>query len=176
MQPGLDASGVSPRRRSVGQRRAGSQPPNAFAADPHAHAPLATSRERSRRHARAKPCLAGRPTALVRTQIPETNTSRGRPSGMELPDYPVVVLTPAPLDQDGPAPPLPARSFPGFVARSASRRVFSRIRSSFRFPPGLFPYSLLVPLPAGSFPGFVARSASQRVVSQIRQLVLLPSV
>jgi hypothetical protein len=81
-----------------------------------------TSRERSRTHAWAKPCLAGRPTMLVRTQPPETNTSRGRPPGMELPDYPVVALTP-------------------------HRRT--RMGPHFRFPPGLFPYSYLVPLPAG---------------------------
>jgi hypothetical protein len=84
-----------------------------------------TFRERSQTHAWAKPCLAGRPTALVRTQPPEQNTSRSRPSGMELPDYPVMVLTPTPTDQDGPALPLPAGSFPRFVARSAPRRVFS---------------------------------------------------
>jgi hypothetical protein len=36
----------------------------------HTHAPLATSRERSRTGAWAKPCLAGRPTALVRTYLP----------------------------------------------------------------------------------------------------------
>jgi hypothetical protein len=88
--------------------------------------PVFPFRERSRTHARAKPCLAGRPTMLVRTQPPETNTSRGRPSGMELPDYPVVATLPTPQDQDGPAPPLPARSFPGFVSRDASRRSFPR--------------------------------------------------
>jgi hypothetical protein len=71
----------------------------------------------------AKPCLAGRPTALVRTQSPEQNTSRGRPSGMELPDYPVMVLTPTPTDQDGP---------------------------TLRFSPGLFPYPYLVTLPTHS--------------------------
>jgi hypothetical protein len=103
--------------------------------DLHADAPLHRFRERPRTHAWAKPCLAGRPTALVRTQPPEQNTSRGRPSGMELPDYPVMATLPTPWDQDGPAPPLPARSFPVFVARSASRPVFSRIRISFRFPP-----------------------------------------
>jgi hypothetical protein len=119
--------------------------------DLHAHVPLATFRERSRAHAWAKPCLAGRPTALVRTQPPETNTSRGRPTGMELPDYPVVVLTPHRRTRMGPHlrfPPglfpdsqlvmLPAGSFPGFAARYASRRVFPRIRSSLRFPPVLF--------------------------------------
>jgi hypothetical protein len=74
--------------------------------------PLAVSRERSGTHAWAKPCLAGRPTMLVRTQSPEQNTSRGRPSGMELPDYPVVATRPIPQDQDGPTPPLPTGSFP----------------------------------------------------------------
>jgi hypothetical protein len=93
------------------------------------------SRERSRTHAWAKRCLAGRPTALVRTQSPETNTSRGRPPGMELPDYPVMATLPTPQDQDGPALPLPAGSFPVLVPRSASRRVFSRTRTSLRFPP-----------------------------------------
>jgi hypothetical protein len=112
-------------------------------------APLATSRERSRTHAWAKPCLAGRPTALVRTQCCETNTSRGRPSGMELPDYPVVATPPTPWDQDGPALPLPAGSFPVLVTRYASRRVFSQIRNSLRFPPGLFSNSYLVMAPAG---------------------------
>jgi hypothetical protein len=75
---------------------------------------LPTSRERSRTLAWAKPCLAGRPTMLVRTQLPETNTSRSRPSGMELPDYPVVVLTPSCRTRMGP---------------------------HLRFPPGLFPDS-----------------------------------
>jgi hypothetical protein len=103
--------------------------------DLHADAPLAVSRERSRTHAWAKPCLAGRPSALVRTQSPEQHTSRGRPSGMELPDYPVMATLPTPWDQDGPALPLPTGSFPVFVARSASRPVFSRIRISLRFPP-----------------------------------------
>jgi hypothetical protein len=103
--------------------------------DLHADAPLHRFRRRSRTHAWAKPCLAGRPTALVRTQPPEKNTSRGRPSGMELPDYPVIALTPTPWDQDGPTLPLPARSFPRFVSRSASRPVFSQIRSSFCCPP-----------------------------------------
>jgi hypothetical protein len=83
--------------------------------DQTTHAPLVTSRERSRTHAWAKPCLAGRPTGLVRTQCCETHTSRGRPSGMELPDYPVMATLPTPMDQDGPAPPLPAGSFPRFV-------------------------------------------------------------
>jgi hypothetical protein len=99
--------------------------------------PLAVSRERSRRHAWAKPCLAGRPTMLVRTQLPEKNTSRGRPSGMELPDYPVMATLPTPWDQDGPALPLPAGSFPRFVARSASRRSTFPVlvpRSSSRRP------------------------------------------
>jgi hypothetical protein len=77
----------------------------------------------------AKPCLAGRPTALVRLQRCEKNTSRSRPSGMELPDYPVMALTPTPWDQDGPALLLPARSFFKFVPRYASRRVFAQIRS-----------------------------------------------
>jgi hypothetical protein len=103
--------------------------------------PLHAVRERSRAHAWAKPCLAGRPTALVRTQSPETNTSRGRPPGMELPDYPVMATLPTPQDQDGPALPLPAGSFPVLATRSASRPVFSRTRNSFCFPPGLFPYS-----------------------------------
>jgi hypothetical protein len=93
--------------------------------DLHTHASLATSRDRSRTHAWPKPCLAGRPTALVRTQSPEQNTSRGRRSGMELPDYPVVATLPTPWDQDGPALPLPTGSFFKFVARSASRRLFS---------------------------------------------------
>jgi hypothetical protein len=75
-------------------------------------------RERSRPHAWAKPCLAGRPTMLVRTQPPEQNTSRGRPSGMELPDYPVVATLPTPWDQDGPALPLPTGSFFKFVSRT----------------------------------------------------------
>jgi hypothetical protein len=98
--------------------------------------PLAVSRERSRRHAWAKPCLAGRPTMLVRTQPPEKNTSRGRPSGMELPDYPVMATLPTPWDQDGPALPLPAGSFFKFVARYSSRRVcFWGTRTSFCFPP-----------------------------------------
>jgi hypothetical protein len=116
--------------------------------DPHTHAPLHTFRRRSQTHAWAKPCLAGRPTMLVRTQPPEQNTSRGRPPGMELPDYPVVVLTPTPWDQDGPALHYPAGSFPGFVSRSASRRVFFQIRSSLFFPPGLFlgnSYLVLLP-------------------------------
>jgi hypothetical protein len=90
--------------------------------DLHTHASLATSRDRSRTHAWAKPCLAGRPTVLVRTQPPETNTSRGRPPGMELPDYPVVVVN------------LPRRT---------------RMGPHFRLPPGLFLDSYLVPLPAG---------------------------
>jgi hypothetical protein len=97
--------------------------------------PLATSRERPRTHAWAKPCLAGRPTALVRTLPPEQNTSRGRPIGMELPDYPVMATLPTPQDQDGPALHLPAGSFSVLVPRYASRRVFSRIRISLRFPP-----------------------------------------
>jgi hypothetical protein len=90
-------------------------------ADPQRLYPSRTFRERSQTHAWAKPCLAGRPTALVRTQSPEQNTSRGRPSGMELPDYPVVVLTPTPWDQDGPTRNLPAGSFFKFVTRYASR-------------------------------------------------------
>jgi hypothetical protein len=93
-----------------------------FGGETYNAVPLHTFRERSRTLAWAKPCLAGRPTALVRTQPPETNTSRGRPSGMELPDYPVMATLPTPWDQDGP---------------------------HFRFPPGLFPYSYLVTLPAG---------------------------
>jgi hypothetical protein len=121
---------------------------------------LARSESDPELHAWAKPCLAGRPTALVRTQCCETNTSRSRPSGMELPDYPVVVLTPCRRTRMGPhfrfppglfpysyLVPLPAGSFPRFVPRSASRRVFSQIRSSFRFPPGLFPDPYLVLLP-----------------------------
>jgi hypothetical protein len=59
-------------------------------------------RERLRTYVWAKPCLAGRPTALVRTQYFEQNTSRSRPSGMELPDYPVVVLTPSRRTRMGP--------------------------------------------------------------------------
>jgi hypothetical protein len=105
--------------------------------DLHADAPLHTFRRRSRRHAWAKPCLAGRPTMLVRTQLPEKNTSRGRPSGMELPDYPVMATLPTPWDQDGPALPLPAGSFPRFVARSTSRRSTFPVlvpRSSSRRP------------------------------------------
>jgi hypothetical protein len=90
--------------------------------DLHADALRHRFRRRSPTHAWAKPCLAGRPTALVRTQPPEQNTSRGRPSGMELPDYPVVAVTPTPQDQDGPTRRGPARSFPRFVARYASRR------------------------------------------------------
>jgi hypothetical protein len=117
--------------------------------DQTTHAPLVTTRERSRTHAWAKPCLAGgpdhprtarnvprrrrthawakpclagRPTGLVRTQCCETHTSRGRPSGMELPDYPVMATLPTPMDQDGPALLLPAGSFPVLVSRSASRR------------------------------------------------------
>jgi hypothetical protein len=82
--------------------------------DLYAHAPPHTFRERSQTLAWAKPCLAGRPTMLVRTQPPEQHTSRGRPSGMELPDYPVVALTPVRRTRMGP---------------------------HFRFPPGLFPYS-----------------------------------
>jgi hypothetical protein len=89
--------------------------------DLHTLAPLHRFRRRSPTHAWAKPCLAGRPTALVRTQPPEQHTSRGRPSGMELPDYPVMVTLPTPQDQDGPALLLPAGSF-------------SRTRTSFRFP------------------------------------------
>jgi hypothetical protein len=96
----------------------------ALAGRPTTRAPIYTFREPSRTLVWAKPCLAGRPTALVRTQSPEQNTSRGRPPGMELPDYPVVVLTPTPKDQDGPALRPPAGSFPGFVPRYASRRVF----------------------------------------------------
>jgi hypothetical protein len=85
--------------------------------------PLATCRDATQTPIWAKPCLAGRPSALVRTQFPEQNTSRGRPTGMELPDYPVMALTPTPQDQDGPALPLPAGSFPVLVPRYASRRV-----------------------------------------------------
>jgi hypothetical protein len=84
--------------------------------------PFHTSRERRRTTAWAKPCLAGRPTALVRTQSCEKNTSRSRPAGMELPDYPVVALT-------------------------QHRRT--RMGSHFTIPPGLFPDSYLVLLPAG---------------------------
>jgi hypothetical protein len=80
----------------------------------HTPAPARNVRERSRTHAWAKPCLAGRPTTLVRTQSPVQNTSRGRPSGTELPDYPVVALTPVRRTRMGP---------------------------HLRFPPGLFPYS-----------------------------------
>jgi hypothetical protein len=90
--------------------------------DLHTHTPLYSFQERSQTHAWAKPCLAGRPTALVRTQPPETNTSRGRPSGMELPDYPVMATLPTPWDQDGPALPLPARSFSVLVPHYGSRR------------------------------------------------------
>jgi hypothetical protein len=93
--------------------------------DLHADALRHRFRRRSPTHAWAKPCLAGRPMALVRTQPPEQHTSRGRPSGMELPDYPVMATLPTPQDQDGPALPLPAGSFPVLVPRSASRRVFS---------------------------------------------------
>jgi hypothetical protein len=91
--------------------------------DLHADAPLHTFRRRPRTHAWAKPCLAGRPTALVRTQCCEQNTSRGRPSGMELPDYPVMATLPTPQDQDGPTLPLPAGSFPVLVTRYAARRI-----------------------------------------------------
>jgi hypothetical protein len=85
-----------------------------FGGETYNAVPLHTFRQRSRTLAWAKPCLAGRPTALVRTQPPEQHTSRGRPSGMELPDYPVMSLTPAHR----------ARTGPHLVA-----------------PPGLFPYS-----------------------------------
>jgi hypothetical protein len=108
--------------------------------DLRTHAPLHRFRERSQTLAWAKPCLAGRPTMLVRTQSPEQNTSRGRPSGMELPDYPVVATLPTPWDQDGPTPPLPAGSFSVLVPRYASRPVFSRIRNSFCFPSVLSRY------------------------------------
>jgi hypothetical protein len=114
--------------------------------------PLPTCRHATQTSMWAKPCLAGRPTALVRTQCCETNTSRSRPSGMELPDYPVVVLTPTPKDQDGPALRPPARSFPRFVSRYASRRVFSRIRSSFCSPPGLSQIRSSFCSPPGLFP------------------------
>jgi hypothetical protein len=79
--------------------------------DLHTHTPLYSFQERSQTHAWAKPCLAGRPTMLVRTQLPETNTSRGRPPGMELPDYPVMATLPTPWGQDGPVLSLPAGSF-----------------------------------------------------------------
>jgi hypothetical protein len=46
-----------------------------------------------------------------------------------------VATLPTPWDQDGPALLLPAGSFPGFVSRYASRRVFFKIRNSFYFPP-----------------------------------------
>jgi hypothetical protein len=46
-----------------------------------------------------------------------------------------MVTLPTPQDQDGPALPLPAGSFPVLVSRYASRRVFSRIRSSFCLQP-----------------------------------------
>jgi hypothetical protein len=85
--------------------------------------PLAASRERQRTRARAKPCLAGRPTAPLRSQSPEKHTSRGRPPGMELPDAAVVVIVPYRRTRMGP---------------------------HFEAPPGLFPYSYLVLLPAGS--------------------------
>jgi hypothetical protein len=101
-----------------------------LAARPTTRAPIYTFRERSRTQAWAKPCLAGRPTALVRTLPPEQNTSRGRPPGMELPDYPVVVLTPTPWDQDGPALHYPAGSFPVLVTRSAAHRSCSSSSSS----------------------------------------------
>jgi hypothetical protein len=71
-----------------------------------------TPSERSRAHAWAKPCLAGRPTMLVRTQYFEKNTSRGRPSGMELPDYPVVALTPHRRTRMGPHSGFPPGLFP----------------------------------------------------------------
>jgi hypothetical protein len=83
----------------------------------------------------AKPCLAGRPTMLVRTQPPETNTSRGRRSGMELPDYTVMVSFLHRGTRTGPTRPGPARSFP---------------------------YSYLVMAPARSFLVVVARFASRR--------------
>jgi hypothetical protein len=89
-------------------------------ADQNPHAPLATCRDATQASMWAKPCLAGRPTALVRTQCCEQNTSRGRPTGMELPDYPVMALTP-------------------------SRRT--RMGPHFTIPPGLFPDSYLVTLP-----------------------------
>jgi hypothetical protein len=103
-------------QRSFGpNRRRPPGPHNELRGRPTTRVPLHTPRQRSRTHAWAKPCLAGRPTALVRTQCCEQNTSRGRPSGMELPDYPVMATLPTPMDQDGPAPPLPAGSFPRFV-------------------------------------------------------------
>jgi hypothetical protein len=136
--------------------------------------PLHTSREFTRSkndrrptHGRS-PVWRADPRRSYERNVTETHTSRGRPSGMELPDYPVMALIPTPWDQDGPALLLPARSFPVLVARSAPRRVFSRTRTSFCSPPGLFPYSYLVPLPAGSFPVLVARSASRRVFSRTR--------
>jgi hypothetical protein len=89
----------------------------------HTDAPLHRFRRRSRTLAWAKPCLAGRPTVFVRTQSPEQNTSRSRPSGMELPDYPVMVTLPTPQDQDGPALPLPAGSFRKSSTRAACPRL-----------------------------------------------------
>jgi hypothetical protein len=124
----LASLAVSRERHDRAHRRSRVWPPRPTLT--HRLLPLDNDHERT---ARAKPCLAGRPTAFVRTQRFEQNTSRGRPSGMELPDYPVVALTPTPQDQDGPVPQLPAGSFPGFVARYASRPVFSCIRTSFRF-------------------------------------------
>jgi hypothetical protein len=86
---------------------------------------LLTFRERTRAHARAKPCLAGRPTMLVRTQCCETNTSRGRPTGMELPDYPVVALTPVRRTRMGPhlrfPPGLFLNSYSSFIGTRSHR-------------------------------------------------------
>jgi hypothetical protein len=123
-----NACDVSHVPRRLSERPHGQSP--GWCDDLHAHALLHTFRRRPRTLAWAKPCLAGRPTMLVRTQCCETNTSRGRRAGMELPDYPVVATLPTPWDQDGPARPLPAGSFPRFVARYASRRVFFQIRIS----------------------------------------------
>jgi hypothetical protein len=141
--PFLAARTYTLTRAQCPERTAGQSPVRRLG--PHSRAHRATSRERSRTHAWAKPCLAGRPTMLVRTQCFETNTSRGRPIGMELPDYPVMALTPTPWDQDGPALRPPAGSFPGFVARYAPRRVFSRIRISLFFPPAFFLFLKLAP-------------------------------
>jgi hypothetical protein len=146
----IHASLATPRERS--RAHAWAKPKPCLAARsytlPHL---LATSRERSRTHAWAKPCLAGRPTMLVRTQPPEQNTSRGRPPGMELPDYPVVATLPTPLG-------------PGWARTSASHPVFSQIRTSFCFPPGLFSNSYLVLAPTGALFKFVARSGSDLLV------------
>jgi hypothetical protein len=140
--------------------------------------PLHTSREFTRSkndrrptHGRS-PVWRADPRRSYERNVTETHTSRGRPSGMELPDYPVMALIPTPWDQDGPALLLPARSFPVLVARSAPRRVFSRTRTSFCSPPGLFLNSQLVILPAGID---VSEAPNSTTVSPYSDCVLLPA-